>query len=58
MALVILFGTMVVFFAIGVPIGICLIFPCFIIDDSYICLLSARELFQTITQNEKGAESK
>ena len=30
MALVILFGTMVVFFAIGVPIGICLIFPCFI----------------------------
>ena len=31
MDLLILFGSMVVFFAIGVPIGICLIFPCFIL---------------------------
>ena len=30
MDLLILFGCMVLFFAIGVPIGICLIFPCFI----------------------------
>lgn len=30
MDLLILFGLMVLFFAIGVPIGICLIFPCFI----------------------------
>ena len=30
MDLLILFGCMVIFFAIGVPIGICLIFPCFI----------------------------
>ncbi|MCD8150950.1 MAG: TRAP transporter large permease [Clostridiales bacterium] len=30
MDLLILFGLMIVFFAIGVPIGICLIFPCFI----------------------------
>ncbi len=30
MGLLILFGTMIFFFAIGVPIGICLIFPCFI----------------------------
>ena len=30
MDLLILFGSMVVFFAIGVPIGICLIFPCFL----------------------------
>ena len=30
MDLLILFGTMVIFFAIGVPIGICLIFPCFL----------------------------
>ena len=30
MDLLILFGLMVIFFAIGVPIGICLIFPCFI----------------------------
>lgn len=31
MDMLILFGTMVIFFAIGVPIGICLIFPCFIL---------------------------
>ena len=30
MDLLILFGCMVLFFAIGVPIGICLIFPCFL----------------------------
>lgn len=30
MDLLILFGSMVIFFAIGVPIGICLIFPCFL----------------------------
>lgn len=30
MDLLILFGCMVIFFAIGVPIGICLIFPCFL----------------------------
>ena len=30
MDLLILFGTMIVFFALGVPIGICLIFPCFL----------------------------
>ena len=31
MDLLVLFGTMVIFFAIGVPIGICLIFPCFLL---------------------------
>lgn len=30
MDLIVLFGSMVIFFAIGVPIGICLIFPCFL----------------------------
>lgn len=30
MDLLILFGSMVLFFALGVPIGICLIFPCFL----------------------------
>ena len=31
MDLLVLFGTMILFFAIGVPIGICLIFPCFLL---------------------------